>query len=210
VTNQKWTLLSGAALGASAMYLLDPRGGARRRALIRDKVVRATHKTGDALDALGRDAANRARGVAAEARNRLASDTPDARRLQERVRAELGRVVSHPRAIDVYVSADGVVCLAGPVLMEEADRAISSIQGVKGVKEVDDRLERHSSEAGIPALQGGATRPGRRFPLMQASWSPTTKALVCMGSTALAVGLGYVGMSGRGQNYTDLHSARAS
>ena len=133
MNNQNWMLLSGAALGASAMYLLDPRTGARRRALIRDQVVRATHKTGDALDALGRDAANRARGLAAETRSRLRCRVVDARKLQERVRAELGRVVSHPRAIDVYVSADGCVCLTGPVLMEEADPAISAIQSVRGV-----------------------------------------------------------------------------
>jgi hypothetical protein len=200
VNNQNWMLLSGAALGASAMYLLDPRTGARRRALIRDQMVRAGHKTGDALDALGRDAANRARGLAAETRGRLRGETSDARKLQERVRAELGRVVSHPSAIDVFVSADGCVCLTGPVLMEEADQAISAIQSVKGVGEVDDRLERHATADNIPSLQGGRTRPGRRSALMQSSWSPTTKALVCMGSTALALGLAYAAKGGNGRH----------
>ena len=210
MTNQNWMLLSGAALGASVMYLLDPRTGARRRALLRDQVVRATHKTGDALDALGRDAANRARGIAAETRSRLLSDSTDAHKLQERVRAELGRVVSHPRAIDVYVSADGCVCLTGPVLMEEADSAISAIQSVRGVKEVDDRLERHAGSENIPSLQGGRTRPGRRSALLQSSWSPTTKALVCMASTAAAVGLSYVATSGGGRRHTDFQSLNAS
>jgi hypothetical protein len=154
-------------------------------------MARATHKTGDAIDALGRDAANRARGLAAETRNRLRSSSVDARRLQERVRAELGRVVSHPRAIDVFVSADGCVALTGPVLMDEADSAISAIQSVRGVREVDDRLERHATAENIPSLQAGRTRPGRRSILMQSSWSPTTKALVCMASTALTVGLAY-------------------
>ena len=203
MNNQNWMLLSGAALGASAMYLLDPRTGARRRALIRDQMVRATHKTGDALDALSRDAANRARGIAAETRSRLRSDMTDARKLQERVRAELGRVVSHPRAIDVYVAADGRVCLTGPVLMEEADAAISAIQSVRGVREVDDRLERHASAEHVPSLQGGRTRPGRRSALLQSSWSPTTRALVCIGSTALAVGLGYAATSGNGWTQVD-------
>jgi hypothetical protein len=207
VNNQNWMLLSGAALGASAMYLLDPRAGARRRALIRDQMTRATHKTGDALDALGRDAANRARGIAAETRSRLRSDSTAARKLQGRVRSELGRVVSHPRAVDVYVSADGCVCLTGPVLMDEADSAVSTVQSVKGVKEVDDRLERYGSSESVPALQGGRTRPGRRSVLMQASWSPTTKALVCMGTTALAAGLGYAATSsGNGQLRRLLHS----
>ena len=157
MNNQNWMLLSGAALGASAMYLMDPRTGARRRALLRDRVVRATHKTGGALDALGRDAANRARGLAAETRSRMRADSSNARKLQERVRAELGRVVSHPQAIDVYVSADGCVCLTGPVLMEEADSAISAIQSVKGVQEVDDRLERYATTEHVPSLQGDRT-----------------------------------------------------
>ena len=208
MNNQNWMLLSGAALGASAMYLMDPRTGARRRALLRDQVARATHKTGDALDALGRDAANRARGLAAETRSRVRSDAYDARKLQERVRAELGRVVSHADAIDVYVSADGCVCLTGQVLMEEADSAISAIQSVKGVQLVDDRLERYATPEDAPSLQGERTRPGRRA-FIHRSWSPTTKALVCLGSTALAVGLGYAATSGNGRSH-DLESISAS
>lgn len=212
MNNQNWMLLGGAALGASAMYLLDPREGRRRRALVRVQMVRATHKTGNALDALGRDAANRARGLAAETRSRLrAESSANARKLQERVRAELGRVVSHPRAIDVYVSADGCVCVTGPVLMEEADTAISAVQTVRGVREVDDRLERHAGSDNLPALQGGSVRPGRRSALTQASWSPTTKALVCLGSTALAAGLGYAATtSGNGQLRRLLHSSGAN
>ena len=209
MNNQNWMLLSGAVLGASAMYLMDPRTGARRRALLRDQVVRATHKTGGALDALGRDAANRARGLAAETRSRMRADSSNARKLQERVRAELGRVLSHPQAIDVYVSADGCVCLTGPVLMEEADSAISAIQSVKGVQEVDDRLERYATTEHAPSLQADLTQPGRRSALMQSSWSPTTKALVCLGSTALAVGLGYAATSGNGRIH-DLESVSAS
>ena len=88
MNNQNWMLLSGAALGASAMYLMDPRTGARRRALLRDQVVRATHKTG-VVYVLGRDAANRARGLAAETRSRMRADSSNARKLQERVRSEL-------------------------------------------------------------------------------------------------------------------------
>ena len=119
-----------------------------------------------ALDALGRDAANRARGLAAETRSRMRADSSNARKLQERVRAELGRVLSHPQAIDVYVSADGCVCLTGPVLMEEADSAISAIQSVKGVQEVDDRLERYATTEHAPSLQADLTPPGRRSALM--------------------------------------------
>jgi len=172
LTNQNWRLLGGAALGASAMYLLNSSTGERRP-----------------------------RGLAAETRSRRRS-VADARKLQDRVRAELGRVVSHPRAIDVYVSAHGCVCLTGPVLMEEADAAISAIQAVRGVVELDDRLERYADAEHVPSLQGERVRPASA----QRSWSPAAKALVCLGSTALAVGLGYAVQTGSG----DPHAVRAT
>jgi len=80
-------LLSGVAIGAGTMFLLDPDRGARRRALIRDKGVRAANKTTDGLDALTRDVANRTRGAAASLRGRFDRRTPDERKLIERVRA---------------------------------------------------------------------------------------------------------------------------
>jgi hypothetical protein len=190
-TNQNWSLLTGAALGASAMYLLDPGRGPRRRALVRDKLVKATHKTGDALDALSRDVVNRSRGVAAQLRGRYTDEPAATRTLEARVRTELGRVVSHPRSIDVAVSAEGSVCLSGPILASEADQAISAIESVRGVCSVQDALERHDSPDGVPALQGGRTRPGRRSVLMQRSWSPATQMLVGLATAAVAMGVGY-------------------
>lgn len=196
MTNQNWLLFTaGAAVGAGAMALLDPGRGAYRRSLIRDQLVRASHKSADGLDALARDAANRARGIAAEAWRAMRHESASTRKLEERVRAELGRVVSHPRAIDVTASDEGCVCLTGPILTGEADHLIAAVRSVRGVFDVEDRLERHDSPEGVPSLQGGRTRPGRRPALMQESWSPTTKALVCIASTALAAGLGYATMS---------------
>ena len=197
MTNQNWLMFTtGAAVGAGVMALLDPGRGSYRRALIRDQVVRASHKTADGLDALSRDVANRARGVAAEAWSAVHPERVGPRKLEERVRAELGRVVSHPRAIDVTASDDGCVSLTGPVLSGEADRVIAAIRSVRGVCDVQDRLERHDSPEGVPSLQGGRMRPGRRTAFMQDSWSPTTKALVCIASTAIAAGLGYATMGG--------------
>lgn len=199
MTNNNWVLFAtGAAVGATAMCLFDPGRGGRRRALLRDKVVRATHKTGGALDALGRDAYNRARGMAAETWATMHGDTASARKLEDRVRAELGRVVSHPRAIDVAATDDGCVCLCGPILTAEADSAISAIRSVRGVCSVDDQLERHETAEGVPSLQGGRIRPGRRSALLQDSWSPTTKALVAIAGTALAAGIGYATLTPSG------------
>jgi hypothetical protein len=187
---RNWSLITGAALGAGTMFLLDPDRGGRRRALVRDKLVRATHKTADGLDALSRDVANRARGTAAEVQERLRSDDVDARKLIERVRAELGRSVSHPRAIHVSATDDGCVRVSGPIFADEADPMLDAIRSVRGVCYVEDRLERHRTSEGIPSLQGGRERPGRRSALLQDSWSPTTRLLACMTGGALAAGLG--------------------
>jgi hypothetical protein len=184
-------LITGVAIGAGTMFLLDPDRGGRRRALIRDKAVRARNKTSDGLDALTRDVANRTRGVAASVRDRLGDTPAEPRKLIERVRAELGRVVSHPRAIDVSVAHDGCVCLTGPILSSEADDALAAIAGVRGVVRVEDNLERHDTPEGIPALQGGRLRTGRRMGLLQNSWSPAAKLMVALTGTAVAAGVTY-------------------
>jgi len=44
-------VLVGALIGAGFMYLLDPDGGRRRRAVLRDQLVSAGHKTSDAVGA---------------------------------------------------------------------------------------------------------------------------------------------------------------
>ena len=59
------SVLVGAGAGAGLMYLLDPDLGNRRRALMRDQLVRAGHVTGDAVDVTSRDVRNRARGAVA-------------------------------------------------------------------------------------------------------------------------------------------------
>jgi hypothetical protein len=60
--------LSGAALGAAVMYFLDPQGGGRRRALVRDKAVSLAHQAEDYAEKTARDLGNRASGLAHEAR----------------------------------------------------------------------------------------------------------------------------------------------
>jgi hypothetical protein len=183
-------LFTGLALGAGTMFLLDPERGARRRALVRDKAARAANKTTDGLDALTRDVANRARGAAASVRTRFDSGTTDSRTLVERVRAELGRVVSHPRAVDVLIPHEGCVCLTGPILSNEADRALAAVAGVRGVTNLEDNLERHDTAEGVPALQGGRIRMGRRGG-SQTSWSPTARLVLALTGTAVAAGVTY-------------------
>ena len=115
-------LLAGAAVGAAVAYMLDPDRGGRRRALVRDKIIRGAHVTGRALDATARDIANRSRGLASATRTRWSGEAVDDWRLVERVRAKLGRVCSHPRAIDVdvyvasFLGGTGILIVVGVAL----------------------------------------------------------------------------------------------
>ena len=57
------TLLGGIGVGALVMYLLDPEGGNRRRAVIRDKAISLNRKTQRAVSGRVQDLSNRAKGV---------------------------------------------------------------------------------------------------------------------------------------------------
>lgn len=62
-------VLGGIGLGAGLMYLLDPDRGNRRRALIRDKVVKLNRQTQEAVGGRVKDMGNRARGMLHEAKS---------------------------------------------------------------------------------------------------------------------------------------------
>lgn len=179
------SLLSGIAIGAVAASILDPGRGARRRALLRDKAVRATRVTGDAFETTMRDLTNRTRGFAAETRGWIEERAVNDARLLERVRARLGRVSSHPRAIDVEAQG-GQVTLRGPVLSSEVQDLLSAAADVRGVRSVINELAPHDSSEGVPALQGRGRLAGPRLDLLQSRWAPATRALV--GAAAVAAG----------------------
>lgn len=58
-------LLTATGLGAGLMFFLDPKRGKQRRAMVRDKMIRMSHKIQDARDTVVRDTRNRMRGLAA-------------------------------------------------------------------------------------------------------------------------------------------------
>jgi uncharacterized membrane protein len=192
-------------IGAAGMYVLDPDRGRRRRALARDKAVLALRQLGDAVDVTARDLTNRVRGTAAETWGTLRrGEVPDAV-LEERVRAKLGRVVSHPSSIEVSAQ-NGVVSLSGPILEAELENALDSISRVRGVRTVENRLQVHKEAGDVPGLQGGAGRREERFELMQENWAPATRFLIGLTGALLAgygfgrrsiTGLG-VGLAGTG------------
>lgn len=173
------------ALGALAMYLLDPYRGNRRRAVMRDKLFSTFNQAGCALTRCAEDTANRSRGILAETRAMFRShDAPDVI-VMERVRSAMGRVVSHPSAIAVHVE-DGRVVLGGQVLAGEVDGLLSTVENVRGVRGVENRLETHEEPGDEPALQGGSPPPGpSRYGFMDANWPPAVRLWADVGGGAL-------------------------
>jgi len=177
--NDTTAFVTGAALGAGLMYALDPDRGRRRRALARDKIVHLVRKGDTGIGARARDVGNRAAGVVAEARARFPRErTPD-EQLAARVREKLGHYCSHPRAVQVSVS-DGRVMLTGAILSAEVAPLMVAVDGVRGVRGIDNRLDAHA-RADVTALQGGRERPA----FLRSSWSPGTRLLTGTASIGL-------------------------
>ena len=151
--NSGWAVLGGVGVGAALMYLLDPDRGNRRRALLRDKLVRCTNQTGMYLGKAGRDARNRAQGLVAEARSAFRHEEVSDDVLVARVKAELGRHAVHHRALEI-TAADGRVTLRGPALASEVDELVRAVSSVRGVAGVDNQLEIHEQAGSVSSLQG--------------------------------------------------------
>lgn len=158
--NKSTSLLTGAALGAAAMYLLDPDRGNSRRALVRDKMGRIARVKKERYEAALRDARNRLLGLWSQAANKFSADDASDEAVTARVRSAMGRVVRHPGAIDVYCSA-GTCVLEGDVLAEEVQDLVKCVQSVPGVERVDNRCVAFSTAEGVPSLQGLGKRRDR-------------------------------------------------
>jgi len=162
----RWpAMLGGIGLGSALLYFLDPNLGRRRRAHARDKAARAARMGRRDVMHIERDLSNRAMGLLARLRARVRQEAPDDEILKDRVRSAIGHVCSHPRAIEVLVS-DGTVWLAGPVLDNEHDRIIRHIGRIRGVRAIENGLERHLRPNGVPSLQGN------RSPALPWSFGP--------------------------------------
>lgn len=173
-------ILTAIALGAAGAFMLDPQQGRRRRALLRDKTVRNMREARAFGDAAAKDLRARAQGAAAglrALRHRPRGTPPSDDVLHDRVRAKLGRYASHPHAIHISAQ-NGYVTLSGDILATEHGALLRAIHAVRGVRDIADRLDVHAAAEGVPSLQGGSTPPGERWELLQAAWSPGTRALV--------------------------------
>ena len=191
--------LIGAGIGAASVFLLDPDRGARRRALVRDKAARMSRRTRHAADATRRDLGNRLAGLRSRARARLDDETVDDYKLRERVRATLGRVTSHPRAI-VVSAKSGWVTLTGDAIEAQIPSIVSAVENVRGVEGVQNEIRPRAEAEGIPLSQGAAHRPRPSSTGIRGSWSPA--ALLIAGATG-AVALTALAMARRANGDED-------
>jgi hypothetical protein len=138
--------------------------------------------------------------VAAGVRHRIDREVPSNDVLAERVRATMGRCVSHPHAIHVE-ARDGQVVLSGPILGDEVQPLVRAVRAVPGVHGVEDRLERHTRAENIPALQGGVRPPGEPAEGRQRRWTPALQLAtgVAVGVGLLAAGTQWARAQGRGK-----------
>jgi uncharacterized membrane protein len=179
-------VLKGFGLGLGVMYLMDPNMGRRRRSLVKDSVRGRLHDVAEEIERGVRDAGNRLYGLMAETRAALSQEPVSEPQLAERVRARLGRAASHPSAIEVSVQEDQVT-LSGPILAHELEQVLHVVAGVRGVREVVNRLTPHARSENVPGLQGGAGRTGERAEILQANWAPGMRLTAgVLGGTLLA------------------------
>jgi uncharacterized membrane protein/CBS domain-containing protein len=176
------TLLGAFGVGAGLMYLLDPDKGKRRRALTRDWAMHVTKAAERQARKMAHDLGNRSNGTLSEFRSVFTRhEEVSDERLGSRVRAALGRFTSHPHAINTSVE-DGWVIVSGPILEDEADVLLKNLSRIKGVKTIEDRLERHSADEKVAALQNGKKKNTQNL-----HWSPFTRLLATTAGAGITV-----------------------
>lgn len=180
-------LATAAGLGAAAMYFYDPQRGNRRRALLRDKLTRLANVSDDALDAVTQDLGHRVQGLTAELRALgTPGEAPD-QVIVARVRSRLGRVCSHPGAVDVTAD-NGHVTLSGAILADEADLVQARTGAVRGVRGVTNKLRVYQHARDIPGLlQGGVMRPGEEPAYLHRHWNPTGRLVASVAGGGMAL-----------------------
>ena len=155
--------IASVGVGAGCMYLMDPDRGRARRALLHDKAASAYREVRTSVEKAQADLANRAHGLLAQAKSAVQHEPVEEDQLIARVRAKLGRLVSHPHAIEV-IARDGEITLSGTVLENEAQHLVSGVGSIHGVSSVCDHLLRHSDAdqhckfAGRPGTAPGTGR----------------------------------------------------
>jgi osmotically-inducible protein OsmY len=143
------SFVAGFVVGGVTVALLGRR---RQRAVLRDKSVSGAREVAGGVTRRARDLRQRLRGMVYQAKSRLAEEEVPDDILVERVRAQLGRPVSRPGAIDVR-ARNGCVILAGPILADEVEDLIRRVSLIAGVRSIRSELDLHDEPGNVPALQ---------------------------------------------------------
>lgn len=151
-------ILFGFVAGGVGSFFFDPRGGARRRALVMDKAFHYQRVGREFFVKGWRDIENRRHGLAHEmtAAFHGEQDLSDPK-VEARVRTELGRHPIHHRSLLISVR-DGIVTLTGHALKSEVRTILSAVRHVRGVVAVENQLTVHVSAEGLSELQGSLRR----------------------------------------------------
>jgi hypothetical protein len=154
-------MLGCMGLGASVMYVLDPRLGIRRRALVRDKAKAYWRRTGKFLSQTARDTRQRIYGLIAETQTQIrGADVPEDTVLVARVRAHIGHVISRVGTVNV-TAHQGRVTLSGSIAAHEVEKLLSAVAAVAGVATVVNRLEiNHAAASATGRRHNNATHAG--------------------------------------------------
>lgn len=152
--NKAAAILTGAGVGAAAMFLLDPDRGRSRRAFVWDKSRGTWNEAGRTIRRTSHDLSNRASGIAASTRSLFRHEgEDDPARLIDRIRSKMGRLVSHPHAVELR-NENGRITVSGHVLAAEASALLKMIRGIKGVGSVEDLLLVHDNADNVPGFSG--------------------------------------------------------
>jgi uncharacterized membrane protein len=162
------------------MYFWDPQNGNRRKAMVRDRAIRAQNQAVDAFDQGVSDLRNRARGWIAGSLALLGDENISDEVIAERVRSRLGFLTRHAGAIQVSAQNHHVT-LRGDVLANEVGHLIAGVSRVRGVRGVENQMRVHDEPGNIPALQG----PGWLPEDTPGQWRPSTRLLAAAGGTSL-------------------------
>lgn len=137
------------AAGAAVAWLLDPRSGRRRRALLRDRVAAFFRRGVRSGERAARGVAADAYGLAQKATHlREQPKDLDDQTLKAKVETELFRDADAPKG-QVSVNAQhGIVQLRGEVETPELiDELVGRTRAVQGVREVENLLHLPGSPA---------------------------------------------------------------
>jgi hypothetical protein len=161
------TFVAGAIVGGVVAVLLDPRSGARRRALVRDKAGRYVRLTNRWARGRVRVTGGRVQGVVHDLARHAPGYTPEPPPdtdtfIKHRVESELGHASHLPLHAVNFDAVEGIVRVRGTVPdAQGAEEIVARAAAVEGVRAVISLMQTPDGTpvggtAGDPAAIGGA------------------------------------------------------